>query len=84
MPVPPRDKDRTRDTRRFTNASLEHLKGLTQLGYLDLSNNEITDAGLEHLEGLAQLGYLNLKGTKVTPKGMQEIKRASPRCSFDR
>lgn len=57
---------------------------MTQLGYLDLSNNEITDAGLEHLEGLAQLGYLNLKGTKVTPKGMQEIKRASPRCSFDR
>jgi len=34
---------------------LEHLKGLTNLQDLTLSDTNVADAGLEHLTGLTQL-----------------------------
>ena len=44
----------------MTDAGLEHLKGLTQVQSLNLSQTEVTDAGLKHLKGLTQLQSLNL------------------------
>jgi hypothetical protein len=35
-----------------TDAGVEHLKELTQLQWLDLSDTQVTDAGVENLEGL--------------------------------
>ena len=39
----------------MTDAGLVHLKGLTQLQWLDLAETKVTDAGLVHLKGLTQL-----------------------------
>jgi hypothetical protein len=59
---------------RVTDAGLEHLKGLTQLEWLDLMDTPVTDAGLEHLKGLTQLQELYLGGTKVTDAGLDYLK----------
>src|SRR6185295_3735088 len=37
-----------------------HLKGLTNLLHLELSNSQLTDAALEPLAGLTQLEYLRM------------------------
>jgi len=57
-----------------TDASLEHLKGRTQLQALNLGGTQVTDAGLEHLKGLTQLQALQLYGTKVTDAGLEHLK----------
>jgi hypothetical protein len=56
------------------NASLEHLKGLTQLKKLDLQCSQITDAGLEHLTGLSRLETLDLYDTRITDTGLERLK----------
>ena len=43
----------------IADAELEHLKGLTNLRELDLTNMQISDAGLLHLKGLTNLRELN-------------------------
>ena len=58
----------------FTDAGLEHLKGLTQLQSLNLMSTKVTDAGLEHLKGLTQLRSLDLGNTKVTDAGLEHLK----------
>ena len=49
---------------KVTDAGLEHLKGLTKLRFLELTNARVTDAGLAHLRGLTQLEDLQLYGTE--------------------
>ena len=56
------------------NADLWHLKDLTNLQGLYLSNTNVTDDGLEHLKGLANLQILNLEDTKVTDAGLEHLK----------
>ncbi len=53
------------------DATLENLKGMTQLRELDLSNSGVTDAGLAALEGLP-LERLRLARTKVTDAGFKD------------
>ena len=49
----------------MTDAGLEHLKGLTNLQWLDLGGiSWVTDAGLEHLKGLTNLQSLDLNGPR--------------------
>ncbi len=60
-----------RDT---TDAELKHLKGLTSLQHLFLSETKVTDAGLEHLKGLTKLQSLFLTDTKVTGAGLVHLK----------
>ena len=43
-----------------TDASLEYLKGLTNLQALHLSVTRVTDAGLEYLRTLTKLKYLSV------------------------
>jgi hypothetical protein len=58
----------------LTDRGLEHLKGLSQLRWLDLPGTQVTDSGLEHLKGLKQLQILSLNDTKVTDAGLQHLK----------
>ena len=72
---------------KVTDAGLVHLKGLTNLTWLEvsrdgeklrerlLSNTKVTDAGLAHLKGLNNLTGLLLAGTKVTDAGLAHLKR---------
>ena len=39
----------------LSDAGLAHLKGLTKLSHLDLTDTQVTDAGLVHLKGLTKL-----------------------------
>jgi hypothetical protein len=57
-----------------TDASLNHLKGLTNLQTLDLANSQITDTGLEHLKGLKHLEDLHLGNTQIGDAGLKHLK----------
>lgn len=56
-----------------TDASLAHLKGLTNLRGLWLNNDRITDAGLVHLKGLTGLQGLYLGCTGITDSGLAHL-----------
>jgi Leucine-rich repeat (LRR) protein len=57
-----------------TDAGVRHLKELTGLRYLDLSDRKVTDAGLAELKGLTALRTLKLTGTEVTDAGLEHLK----------
>jgi Leucine-rich repeat (LRR) protein len=61
-----------------SDAWLGHLKGLTNLSSLDLSNTQVTDAGIAHLKGLRELSIISLDGTQVTDAGIEELNQALP------
>ena len=67
----------------MTDAGLEHLKGLSNLRSLDLSNTGVTDAGLEHLKGLKSLRSLDLRHTKVSDEGVSRLQEALPDCKIE-
>ncbi len=67
-----------------TAAGFEHLKELTRLQTLDLSNTRITNRGLVHLQGLTSLQKLYLFGTQITDAGVAKLKEALPDCSISR
>src|SRR5689334_16723790 len=52
------------------DASLEHLKGLTELQRLSLKDTKVTDDGMVYITGLTNLEVLELGRTKVTDKGL--------------
>jgi len=72
------------DATRVSDAGLVHLRGLTQLKWLDLTGTQVTGSGLEHLQGLTQLQELTLSNTKVTDAGVAELQKALPKCSISR
>jgi hypothetical protein len=51
-----------------------HLKGLTNLRSLELTETRVSDAGMVHLKGLARLQGLDLSGTDVTDAGLRHLK----------
>ena len=66
----------------ITDARLLHLKGLTNLKTLDLTETQVTDAGLVHLKGLTNLQTLRLhrNNKKITDADIAELKKALPKC----
>ncbi len=56
------------------DASLEHLKGLTDIEILFLKDTAVTDEGLGSVKGLTNLEVLELGRTKVTNKGLEYLK----------
>jgi len=61
-------------TQDVTDAQVLHLKDLTNLTWLNLSQTKITDKGLEQLKGLTNLEYLNLYGNAgITDAGLVHL-----------
>jgi len=52
---------------------LDHLRALTDLRHLQLSESQVTDAGLKNLTKLRKLELLWLYGTHITDAGLQSI-----------
>jgi hypothetical protein len=60
------------------DATLELLKGATNLQTLRLSNTPATDKGLAHLHGLAKLKAVYLSSSGVTDAGADALRKAVP------
>ena len=56
-----------------------HLKDLTNLKRLVLSNAQVTDDGLTHLKGLTNLLDLYLGGNAVTDARVAELRSGLPK-----
>jgi hypothetical protein len=63
----------------ITDAGLASLKGLKELGLLDLSGSAITDTGLEQLKVLSNLKEVRVRGTQVTKAGRERFKAGMPK-----
>ncbi len=57
-----------------TDAGMTHISGLSELGWLNLSETQITDTGLRYLCGLSNLQDLNLTDTHITDAGVEQLK----------
>ena len=58
----------------ITDAQLVHLRALTSLQTLYLTETKVTGAGLVHLKGLTNLKVLRLDRADVTDAGMVHLK----------
>jgi hypothetical protein len=58
---------------RITDATLEHLRGLSETEELFLECTEVTDVGLERLKTLEELQTLVLTGAKITDAGLKNL-----------
>jgi internalin A len=56
------------------DASLEHVKGLTELQKVYLRDTNVSDDGMVYIKGLTNLEVLELGRTKVTDKGLSFLK----------
>lgn len=56
-----------------TDEDLVHLKDLTKLTYLNLSDNPISGAGLDYLTGLTERLFLLLNETQVSDAGLEHL-----------
>ena len=65
----------------ITDASMEVIKGMTQLEILNLGSTKITDAGLAQLGALKNLETLVIvSSNKVTDEGVAKFKEMVPEC----
>ncbi|MCH7725620.1 MAG: hypothetical protein IH991_03940 [Planctomycetes bacterium] len=65
-----------------TDAQLVHLRKLTQLRVLVLSNTFVTDEGFAHLAGLKNLEHLDLGYSRVTYNGLARLIRQLPKLKW--
>lgn len=73
--------------RGVTDAGLEHLQGLNNLEWLNISHTQVTEAGLEHLKGMTNLEELWIcclyqadRQKKVSDEDVSELQEALPNC----
>lgn len=57
----------------FTDVGMPHLRDLTSLTSLVLSDTEITDVGISHISHLRSLKRLDLARTKITDEGLAHL-----------
>ncbi|HEX7379341.1 MAG TPA: HEAT repeat domain-containing protein, partial [Pirellulales bacterium] len=57
----------------ITDADLEHVRDLTHLVALNLTDNPVGDAGLANLADLKELKYLCLRNTNITSAGLRHL-----------
>ena len=62
---------------------VQQLKGIPEIGVLDLSSTQITDKGLIVLEKMRQLKKLDLNDTQVTNEGVKKLQQALPACKIE-
>jgi hypothetical protein len=55
-----------------TDATLQHLQGMSRLQELDLNDTQVTDAGLKLIAQLPKLQRLRLRKTRITDEGFRE------------
>jgi hypothetical protein len=67
----------------INDAGMSHLKGLTKLSGLSLSDTNVTDAGLAHLKELKNLSFLDVTGTRVTDAEIKELQQAFPSLTIE-
>ena len=65
-----------------SDAGLVHLKEMTTLRRLYLSETSITKAGLVHLKGLAKLQTVHPDGSRATDTDVNELQQALPNCKI--
>ncbi|WP_372369342.1 hypothetical protein [Candidatus Uabimicrobium sp. HlEnr_7] len=69
----------------INDESLEQIKKLTKLSYLDLKYTHFTDKGLEHLQALTSLEVLNLTSViGITEEGIRKLQKELPDCEVKR
>jgi hypothetical protein len=59
----------------ITEADLEHLKGLTKLRRLGLTDTRLSDESLKRLAGMTQLEILYLQENPITDAGLDHLQR---------
>jgi hypothetical protein len=67
-----------------TDADMDDVAFISELGDLNLSNTPITDAGLEKIEKLKYLSSITLRGTAVTDAGVKRLQEALPNAKIIR
>ncbi len=58
----------------FSDKGLEQLKGMREIGVLNVQGTQVTDVGLEHLKDMTQLRTLYLGHTQITDAGLRHLK----------
>ena len=73
--------------RGVTDAGMEHLQGLNNLEWLNISHTQVTEAGLKHLKGMTNLETLFIcclyqadRREKVSDEDITELQEALPNC----
>jgi Leucine-rich repeat (LRR) protein len=54
---------------------LSHLKNLTSLRHLSVSDPSISDKGISHLSGMTQMEYLYIADTQISNEGLLQLKQ---------
>jgi hypothetical protein len=62
------------DETQATDATLEIVGRLSEIGSLELGKTQITDAGLAHLKRITDLYGLSLNNTRITDAGLEHLK----------
>ncbi len=57
----------------ITNKGLKHIRGLTNLKLLSISECDVSDAGVEHLLELHNLEHLFLRDTQITGRALDQL-----------
>ena len=65
---------------KVTDAGLVHLKGMTNLQWVNLWQTQVTDAGLMRLKDVTNLQQLWLQDTMVTRAGIAKLQQVLPNC----
>ena len=60
-------------SKQFSDNGVAQLKGIPEIGELDLSNTLVTNKGLSYLSGMTQLTKLRLCSTKITDAGLRNL-----------
>lgn len=66
----------------LTDDELAGLEGMTELEFIDLSNNPVTDATLERLVRLPKLTKLFAPKTRMTADGVKRLVLDNPDCKL--
>ena len=66
----------------ITDAALDALPSLPNLGKLDIRETQVSDSGIGSLKKLKKLKWLNITGTQITAAGVAELRAALPYCEI--
>jgi len=75
--------------RGVTDAGMEHLQGMNNLKWLNISHTQVTEAGLKHLTSVTNLETLLIcclyqadGRKKISEEAIRELQEALPNCEI--